>query len=101
MLPITIHHNFLMICFPVVQILLRRKRMNPDAANLLTFGYKEPSPGLNGHRVLHSNDVVCFFPNTIVSRLKQHDWTHLHQLIGTHAAGGLHGFASPCHCILY
>lgn len=35
-----------------------------------------------GHRVAHSNDVMCHYPNTLVAVLKRPCWQALHKLMG-------------------
>ncbi|TMW66307.1 hypothetical protein Poli38472_004072 [Pythium oligandrum] len=66
----------------VIERLLLRKRSDPTDSNLLTLGYREITPGSSGHRIAHSNAVMCYFPNTLVATLKRTPWEELHAVIG-------------------
>lgn len=71
------------LSFACLQRLLIRKRSNPDDSNILTLGYREASPGPSGHRVASSNDIMCYYPNTLVALLKKSpSWQMLHAVIG-------------------
>jgi hypothetical protein len=64
-------------------MLLTRKRLQNDSAtNIITLGYREASPGINGHRIAQLNGIVCYYPNTLVSILKTPKWNRLHEKIG-------------------
>ncbi|TDH73412.1 hypothetical protein CCR75_003794 [Bremia lactucae] len=64
------------------QLLARNHTTHWEDANLLTLGYREVTPGATGHRVTQSDDVVCYYPNTLVAALKKPLWGAVHKLIG-------------------
>ncbi|CEG35759.1 Telomerase catalytic subunit/reverse transcriptase TERT [Plasmopara halstedii] len=67
----------------VIERLLARKRaMNWEDANILTLGYREVTPEAVGHRVIESNGVMCYYPNTLVAALKKPLWISLHKIMG-------------------
>ncbi|CAH0516411.1 unnamed protein product [Peronospora belbahrii] len=67
----------------VIERLLARKRsMDWKNANILTLGYREVAPDVAGHRVMQSNGIMCYYPNTLVAALKKPLWKSLHKLTG-------------------
>ena len=66
----------------VEQLVVRKRLVHYEHANILTLGYREETPMASGHRVTQSNRIVCYYPNTLVAALKQPLWASLHKLMG-------------------
>ncbi|KAH9141180.1 hypothetical protein AeRB84_014641 [Aphanomyces euteiches] len=64
----------------VIKELLKRKRLGMQKWNLLTVGYDTAGQGPHNHFL--ENDVSCYYPNTLVSKLKSAVWANLHDCIG-------------------
>ncbi|KAE9036345.1 hypothetical protein PR002_g7137 [Phytophthora rubi] len=66
----------------IERLLVRKRAMNWEDANILTLGYREATPGAAGHRVTQSNAILFYHPNMLVAALKKPLWESLHQLMG-------------------
>ncbi|CAH0491660.1 unnamed protein product [Peronospora farinosa] len=66
----------------IERLLVRKRSMNWEDANILTFGYREVTPDAAGHQVMQSNGIMCYYPNTLVAALKKPLWEFLHEIIG-------------------
>jgi hypothetical protein len=75
-----------------IQILLQRKRQDRTRKNnLLTLGYGLAHPSsTSNHFIAHSNDIVHYCPNTLVSSLNSKHWVQLHRFIGTTSSSIIH-----------
>lgn len=76
--------------FCIMQRLLLKQRKNQwlpslpeyDTRNILTLGYEEGRPDLDGYRIRDSNSIMCFYPNSLVSAYKETMWEMYHQIVG-------------------
>nr|CCA28181.1 conserved hypothetical protein [Albugo laibachii Nc14] len=53
-----------------------------DPRNVLTLGYEEGRPDLDGYRIRDSNSIMCYYPNSLASALKEDIWEMYHRIVG-------------------